>query len=271
MFPSVALALPLVLAAATASIGRAFVPPPISCSRHCSLALSDDAWAGEVVSNDPEGRIRGCQLQNVGDSPTDWKISIDGDQADLGKFSEAIYKKITQDAKQQRFQGFRPGTIPPHLAPTYIAFAMDECAREATLEAMAQNNIRPFEDNRKDFAFERISIPPPKKKGKKKKKSKKKKKGKGSEDAAAAAASEAPPQPPVEDVPAWLTFETMKEAIDAGWKPGQSFSFVAKNVKGQQLKDQADVARATPIGDSYRSGSAVDWNAVDVASETMKE
>jgi len=60
-------------------------------------------------------------------------------------------------------------------------------------------------------------------------------------------------------------------AIDAGWKPGQSFSFVAKNVKGQQLKDQADVARATPIGDSYRSGSAVDWNAVDVASETMKE
>jgi len=103
MFPSVALALPLVLAAATASIGRAFVPPPISCSRHCSLALSDDAWAGEVVSNDPEGRIRGCQLQNVGDSPTDWKISIDGDQADLGKFSEAIYKKITQDAKQQRY------------------------------------------------------------------------------------------------------------------------------------------------------------------------
>lgn len=60
-------------------------------------------------------------------------------------------------------------------------------------------------------------------------------------------------------------------AIDAGWKPGQSFSFVANNVQGQQLKDQADVARATAIGDSYRPGSTVDWNAVDVASETMKE
>ena len=100
---SVARALLLVLAAVTAWTGDAFVPAPISWSRHCSLALSDDAWAGEVVSNDPAGRIRGCQLQNVGDSPTDWKISIDGDQADLGKFSEAIYKKITQDAKQQRY------------------------------------------------------------------------------------------------------------------------------------------------------------------------
>lgn len=110
-----------------------------------------------------------------------------------------------------RFQGFRPGTIPPHLTPTYIAFAMDECAREATLEAMAQNNIRPFEDSRVDFAFESISIPPPKRKGKKKKKKSKKKQGKGAEDAAPAAASETPPQPPVEDVPAWLTFETMKE------------------------------------------------------------
>lgn len=106
-----------------------------------------------------------------------------------------------------RFQGFRPGTIPPHLTPTYIAFAMDECAREATLEAMAQNNIRPFENARVDFSFESISIPPPKKRGRKKRKKSKKKK----DNAEDAAASEAPPQPPVEDVPAWLTFETMKE------------------------------------------------------------
>lgn len=94
----------LVLAATTAWNSAAFAPvAPTSWSRDCSLALSDDAWAGEVVSNDPTGRIRGCQLQNVGDSPSDWEISIDGDQADLGKFSEAIYKKITQDAKQQRY------------------------------------------------------------------------------------------------------------------------------------------------------------------------
>ena len=68
----------------------------------------------------------------------------------------------------------------------------------------------------------------------------------------------------------------MKEAISAGWKvshwifyvsylcfeitvpsngwktdlynqPGQSFSFVAKNLKGQQLQDQ-DVTGASPIG-----------------------
>ena len=44
-------------------------------------------------------------------------------------------------AKSQRFQGFRPGTIPPHLLPTYYMFSMDECARETTLEAMEQNNM----------------------------------------------------------------------------------------------------------------------------------
>jgi hypothetical protein len=59
-------------------------------------------------------------------------ISKNRVQADLGKFSEAIYKKITSDAKQQQFQGFRPGTIPPHLQPTYRTFAMDECAREVS-------------------------------------------------------------------------------------------------------------------------------------------
>ena len=33
----------------------------------------------------------------------------------------------------------------------------------------------------------------------------------------------------------WKTYPTMKEAIDAGWKPGQSFSFIAKNVRGQKV------------------------------------
>lgn len=123
----------------------------------------------------------------------------------MGRFSEAIYKKIISDAKSQRFQGFRPGTIPPHLEPTYRAFAMDECARETVLEAMQQNNIRPFESARSDFEWENFCIPPPIKK-----KNKKRKKTASSEAATAEPAAVKEPQ--------WLTFENMKEAIDAGWK-----------------------------------------------------
>lgn len=163
-------------------------------------------------------------------------------EADLGRFSEAIFKKITSDAKQQRFQGFRPGTIPPHLQPTYRAFAMDECARETVLEAMQQNNIRPFTDARSEFLIESVSIPPSIKKGKKKKKGGRKKK---KEDV------EIPEDPvPVEE-PKWTTYETMKEAIDNGWQPGQSFSFVAKNVKGQKVLGESDVKGAKPIGLNY--------------------
>ena len=126
-------------------------------------------------------------------------------EADLGKFSEAIYRKIIADAKKQRFQGFRPGTIPPHLEPTYRAFAMDECAREATLEAMQQNNIRPFDDARSMLEIADVSIPPSIKKSKNKNKRK----------TAAASEEEAPV---VEEPSAWLTFDNMKGAIDAGWK-----------------------------------------------------
>jgi hypothetical protein len=127
----------------------------------------------------------------------------------LGKFSDAIYRKIAADAKQQRFQGFRPGTIPPHLEPTYRAFAMDECAREATLEAMQQNNIRPFEDARLEMSIENVSIPPPPIKKKKKKK-------KGRSDVTNAVEEQETEEP------AWLTFENMKGAIDAGWKVSAS-------------------------------------------------
>ena len=126
-------------------------------------------------------------------------------EADLGKFSEAIYRKIIADAKKQRFQGFRPGMIPPHLEPTYRAFAMDECAREATLEAMQQNNIRPFDDARSMFSIADVSIPPPIKKSKSKNKRK------------AVVASEEKLHA-VEEPPTWLTFDNMKGAIDAGWK-----------------------------------------------------
>jgi hypothetical protein len=143
-------------------------------------------------------------------TPTATTFSLRND-ADLGPFSAAIYKKITADAKQQSFQGFRPGTIPPHLEPTYRAFAMNECARETVLEAMQQNDIRPFTEAREALVIEDVSIPPPQKKAKKKKGGRKNK-------AAAEAAAQSEEPPAVEEVPKWLTFESMKGAIDAGWK-----------------------------------------------------
>jgi len=44
----------------------------------------------------------------------------------------------------------------------------------------------------------------------------------------------------------------MKEALSAGWKPGQSFSFVAKNINGQKVNSQNAVgAKALGAGGSY--------------------
>jgi FKBP-type peptidyl-prolyl cis-trans isomerase (trigger factor) len=128
-------------------------------------------------------------------------------EADLGRFSEAIYKKITADAKKQQFQGFRPGTIPAHLLPTYRAFAMDECARETVLEAMQQNSIRPFSEARTLLTIENCCIPPPSNKATKKKKSGRKSKGGADEEF-----------PEIQVEPQWLQFENMKGAIDAGWQ-----------------------------------------------------
>jgi FKBP-type peptidyl-prolyl cis-trans isomerase (trigger factor) len=141
-------------------------------------------------------------------------------EADLGRFSAAIYKKVTADAKTQRFQGFRPGTIPPHLEPTYRAFAMDECARETVLEAMQQNNIRPFENARAEFVLENFSIPPPPKKNNKNKKKKKKRKK------VSAAEEDAPVVAEVVAEPEWLTFDDMKGAVDAGWKVSNAVCLV---------------------------------------------
>jgi len=221
--------------------------PSSSSTNLCSEspAGGDGEWLGEVVAG---GSIRGCKITPIGEDPvTEWELTIDGVEADLGRFSEAIYKKITADAKQQRFQGFRPGTIPPHLQPTYRAFTMDECARETVLEAMEQNNIRPFSTAREDITIEQVSIPPPPPKKSKKKKKGGKKKKKGSSEADSPEMNDVPEEePPAE--PQWRSFEDMKGAIDAGWKPGQSFSFVAKNVKGQKVLSSQDTAGAKPIG-----------------------
>lgn len=210
--------------------------PPVSGLR----ALNDDGtWNGDVVSNTADGSVQGCMIQPAQpDSFTEWEVTIDGVQADLGRFSDAVYKKIMQDAKQQRFQGFRPGTIPPHLEPTYRAFAIDECARETVMEALQQNNIRPFENCRSEMYLKDFQIPPPKaKKGKSRKKKKTK------------ASAEVQEEP--EPEPSWRSFETMKEAINAGWRPGQSFSFVAVGVRGQKVKDASETDGAKPLGLNY--------------------
>ena len=140
-------------------------------------------------------------------------------EADLGRFSEAIYKKILSDAKQQRFQGFRPGTIPPHLEPTYRAYSMDECARETVLEAMQQNNIRPFTTAREDIQIRNVSIPPPSKQ----KKNKAEKGGKKKKGVASVTSGEEvlEPEPEAAD-PQWVSFDDMKGAIDAGWRVSYS-------------------------------------------------
>ena len=177
-------------------IAEAFVPVAPRCAS--KSRFMSEPWNGEVVT---KGKINGCTLTLVDDSLTDWIITIDGVQADLGKFSEAIYKKLLADAKKNQFQGFRAGTVPPHLLPTYKAYTMDECARESTLEAMQQNNIRPFDSARQSFVFTDFSIPPV---ATKKGKGKKQKQLVGQEVE-------------LELEPQWRYFATMKEALDAGW------------------------------------------------------
>jgi hypothetical protein len=188
-------------------------------------------WEGNVVST-KEGMIQGCTVQANGE--TEWTITIDGVEADLGKFGLAIYKKIIMDAKKQAFQGFRPGTIPPFLETTYRAYCMDECARETVMEAIQQNNIRPFESCRADMDLYDFTIPPAAA-PKKKKTTRKKKKGADAAEAPGAPAEEESPQAEAKE-PQWRSFANMKEAIDAGWQPGQSFSFRARMVRGQQVQ-----------------------------------
>ena len=45
-------------------------------SLRSSSSLTDE-WQGDVVSNQG-GKISGCSVQQVGDSVTDWIITIDG-------------------------------------------------------------------------------------------------------------------------------------------------------------------------------------------------
>lgn len=218
----------LLLLATSAAPCVAFQPAfiPKIGSRTTLLRAEEGEWKGDVVNND-DGKIQGCTITPV--TETDFTIEIDGVEADLGNFASVVYKKITSDAKKQSFQGFRPGTLPPNLLPAYKTFAMDEVAREAVLEAMQQNNIKPFESCRTEMEIGEVSIPPKQVK-KKKKKKKSRKKGGG------AATPEPEQEVVVEEPPAWVTYDTMKDAIKAGWEPGQSFSFVVTGCKGQKIE-----------------------------------
>ncbi|GMI02306.1 hypothetical protein TrLO_g7406 [Triparma laevis f. longispina] len=165
--------------------------------------------------------LRGCQISrpDPDNKPTDYEISIDGVEADLGRFSEQMYRKCTTDAKRQNFQGFRPGTIPPHLLNTYKTFAMDETGRETIMEAMTQNKVSPFERTREEIAFTSVSFVPPL--------SKKKKKKKKTSPAENADPVVAPPPIP-------LSFDSMDNAVKGGWSPGIPFSFTS-SCKGQPI------------------------------------
>jgi hypothetical protein len=46
-------------------------------SRQNLALLLADEWQGDVVSN-AGGTVQGCSVQQVGDSITDWIITIDG-------------------------------------------------------------------------------------------------------------------------------------------------------------------------------------------------
>lgn len=72
----------LYLLLAVALIGGAVAFQPLVAPRignpSLLLKVQDDEWKGEVVSNTEDGRIRGCTIENVGDSIIEWVIQIDG-------------------------------------------------------------------------------------------------------------------------------------------------------------------------------------------------
>lgn len=79
-----------------------------------------------------------------------------------------------------------------------ISFPYSDCHYSA--------NVADCFSRDEEFKIESISIFPPKKRAKKKK-------GKRKKNTNAAEAGTA-----IEEEPKWITFETMKEAISAGWK-----------------------------------------------------
>mmetsp|Transcript_57470 Transcript_57470/g.140261 ORF Transcript_57470/g.140261 Transcript_57470/m.140261 type:complete len:282 (-) Transcript_57470:945-1790(-) len=254
-----------------------FIAALLPCTSRTSSPLST-LWVGQGDVLDDElqpGALQGFTIRPVGgegdgDISTEWVVQVDGHRADLGAFSKTIFGQIIADAKKQRFQGYRPGTIPPHLQRTYTAFAMNEVAREVVMEAMDQSKIRPFTDARESIKIEDVSFikPLPSKKSSKKKKGGRKgkssKKIRNKQDASGEVneqtsstseeSSDADKMENAEDSktttdePEWIRCDNLDEAITAGWKPGQPFNFVAKNVRGQKVLSSSDTAGARPLG-----------------------
>jgi hypothetical protein len=53
--------------------------PPAGQRHQCLIVKIADrgGWIGDVVSNNA-GQIKGCKIQQVGDSLTEWIIQVDG-------------------------------------------------------------------------------------------------------------------------------------------------------------------------------------------------
>ena len=95
-----------------------------------------------------------------------------------------------------------------------------------------------------------VSIPPPKPK---KRKKKKKKKGSSTSDDKATDVPDQSDEAAMESAePQWQVFESMDKAINAGWAPGQSFSFIATNVKGQKILNDEQTRGSLPLGSTRR-------------------
>ena len=139
------------------------------------------------------------------------------------------------------------------------------------MEAMDQSKIRPFTDARESMKVEDVSFikPLPSKKSSKKKKGGRKGKGpkklQNKQDAVGevdeqTSSSTSEERSDVDktengensitttDEPVWVRCDNLDEAITAGWRPGQPFNFVAKNVRGQKVLSSTDTAGARPLG-----------------------
>eukprot|EP00542_Grammatophora_oceanica_P011134 CAMPEP_0194026486 /NCGR_PEP_ID=MMETSP0009_2-20130614/775_1 /TAXON_ID=210454 /ORGANISM="Grammatophora oceanica, Strain CCMP 410" /LENGTH=284 /DNA_ID=CAMNT_0038665179 /DNA_START=9 /DNA_END=863 /DNA_ORIENTATION=+ len=225
------------------------------------------AEKGEQESETPAPvtRIMGCRINQVKGSLTEWEVEIDGSEAELGSFSKVIYQKILSDAKKEKYVGFKIGTVPPYLLPVYKAYAMEECAREATLEALEQHDIRPFESSREEMKFEQFWLEPaPVKKQKKKKRRKKKKRTYDDDEEESSTPQskvidvvvEKPEDEEVEEEekqeePQWRLFANEKDAVDGGWSPGKTFSFRVVGVRGQMKSTNTDDAKALSRPNSF--------------------
>lgn len=211
--------------------------------------------------------IEGCFIKPSSD-PSRYDINIDGKQADIGKFSRAIYKNIAKQAREsnQQIKGFRPGTIPPHLISRYRSYCMEQTARETIREGFDQRGYEVVDlaEGEEDFRWAGVSFVL----AEKKKKSKKRKKNNaadGSDTSSDESNAPPPPPPPIECA-------DFDDAVSRGWEPGLDYSFSAEFVKVQRKEGQPDGLSST-AGDSAAVLDAITGggDAVDVKVEQAEE